>query len=136
MAYSKNNNYQTTGFLSQEMVYKIINSNNSSIKEEIISDDIFLEKAKNINSTLHKGAINKRNRAKVLASLLLALADDEYLKINETLIVLIGDINSIVVNILTQHKKESLVEKIKLNQSTSKDNYKKYIQALVMQFKN
>ncbi|WP_342270345.1 N-6 DNA methylase [Rickettsia endosymbiont of Orchestes rusci] len=125
------NDYKTTGFLTPEMIDKIINIQHYSINEEVIADELFLEKANKINNILHNGAINKRNRAKVIASILLALAEDEYLKISKEPTILIKDINARVHSILTKHNKENFVQEIELKLPTSKDNHIKHRQALV-----
>lgn len=125
------NGYKTTGFLTKEMIEKIIYTKNYSITEEVVADELFLEKANKINSILHNGAINKRNRAKVIASLLLALAEDEYLKISKEPTTLIKDINTRVHSILSKYNKENFAQEIALNLPTSKDNHIKHRQALV-----
>lgn len=125
------NGYKTTGFLTQEIIDKIINTNNYSINEEVVSDELFQEKANKINTILHNGAINKRSRAKVIASLLLALAEDEYLKISKAPTTLIKDINTRVSSILSKHNKENFIGEIELKLPTSKDNHIKHRQAIV-----
>lgn len=125
------NNFQTTGFLSPATIKKIIQTKTPFIKEEVISDELFLIKANRINKILHSGAINKRNRAKVLASLLLALAQDEDLKMNTSPTVLIGDINNRVKEKLRQHNKENFAQEIQLHLPTSEDNHEKHKQALI-----
>jgi type I restriction-modification system DNA methylase subunit len=125
------NGYKTTGFLTKEIIEKIINTKNYSITEEVVADELFLEKANKINLILHNGAINKRNRAKVIASLLLALAEDEYLKISKVPTTLIKDINTRVHSILSKYDKDNFAQEIALNLPTSKDNHIKHRQALV-----
>ncbi len=125
------NGYKTTGFLNPDVIEKIINDNSYSIDEEVVADELFIEKANKINSILHNGAINKRNRAKVIASLLLALAEDEHLKISKEPTTLIKDINTRVHSILARHNKENFAQEIELKLPTSKDNHIKHRQALV-----
>lgn len=125
------NGYKTTGFLTQKLIEKIISTNNFSIKDEVINDELFQEKANKINIILHNGAINKRSRAKVIASLLLALAEDEYFKISKNPTTLIKDINARVSSILARHDKENFAQEIELKLPTSKDNHIKHKQALV-----
>jgi hypothetical protein len=125
------NGYKTTGFLSQDTIEKIVKGNSSSIDEEVVADELFIEKANKINSILHNGAINKRNKAKVIASLLLALAEDEYLTISKAPTTLIKDINTRVHSILERHNKENFAQEIELKLPTSKDNHIKHRQALV-----
>ncbi|QQV75035.1 hypothetical protein H6P87_00580 [Rickettsia tillamookensis] len=125
------NGYKTTGFLTPETVEKIINTNHYSVNEEVVSDELFLAKANKINNILHNGAINKRNRAKVIASLLLALAEDENLKISKEPTILIKDINTRVHSILAKQNKENFVQEVELKLPTSKDVHIKHRQALV-----
>lgn len=125
------NSMATTGFLSQDQAKKIIDSSDSNITNELISEELFLETANDINKILHNGAINKKNRARVIASLLLALVKDEYMHISEDPTTLIEDINARVRSILRSYGKENFAQEIAISLPTSKDNHIKNRRALV-----
>lgn len=127
----KINDYATTGFIDPEQVKRIIEKSKSNIKDEEIPEKLFVEKANEINKILHKGAINKRNRARVIASLLLALVDDEYLRISQDPTTLISDINTRVKSLLRKYKKETFAQEIDIKLPTSTDNHVKNRRALV-----
>lgn len=117
------NGKETTGFISKEQARKMLNLNKSDISNEEIPDLLFLEKANKINQILHDGAITKKNRAKVIASLLLALVKDQFLRIDPDPTTLIEDINSRVRSILREHNKDSFAQEIAISLPTSKDNH-------------
>ena len=127
----KINDYATTGFIDPEQAKKIIETAESNIKDEEIPEELFIQKANEINEILHKGAINKRNRARVIASLLLALVDDEYLRISQDPTTLISDINTRVKSLLRKYGKESFAQEVDIKLPTSKDNHVKNRRALV-----
>lgn len=109
----------------------ILNSGIAQIQDQIIDENIFLETANKINKILHKGSINKKNRARVISSLLLALVSDEYMRISEDPTTLIQDINIRVKSLLSDYGKDNFAQEIAIHLPTSKDNHKKNRQALV-----
>jgi type I restriction enzyme M protein len=119
------NNIELTGFISRDQARKILNNNNHDLSNEEIPDALFLEKANKINEILHNGAIIKKNRARVIASLLLALVQDPYFRISDDSTTLIEDINTRVRALLRQHDKENFAQEIAISLPTSKDNHKK-----------
>jgi type I restriction-modification system DNA methylase subunit len=125
------NSAVTTGFISREQVLQIIQANDPNLKDQEIHDELFIQKANEINELLHRGAINKRNRARVIASLLLALAKDSYLPISDDPTTLNEDINSRVRSLLRSFNKENFAQEIAINLPTSKDNHLKNRRALV-----
>lgn len=68
----KINGVDTTGFISRAQAIYVIENNSSNIENQDIKEELFFKKANSINEILHRGAINKKNRARVIASLLLA----------------------------------------------------------------
>ncbi len=119
------NGMEITGFLSKEQTLKIIANNDSNLDNEEIPDSLFMDKANNINDTLQNGAIVKKNRAKVIASLLLALVEDPYFRISDDPTTLIEDVNSRVKALLRKHDKQNFAQEIAISLPTSKDNHKK-----------
>ncbi len=125
------NGIDTTGFITREQALEIIKSNDPNVRDQEISAELFIEKANTINQMLHDGAINKRNRARVIASLLLALVNDDYMTISDDPTTLINDINSRVRSLLSEYGKENFAQEIAISLPTSRDNHRKNRRALV-----
>jgi type I restriction-modification system DNA methylase subunit len=125
------NGVDTTGFISRSQALHIIESDNPNIEDQEIKEELFVRKANTINEILHNGAINKKSRARVIASLLLALANDEFFRISDNPTTLIEDINARVRALLRQYDKENFAQEIAISLPTSKDNHKKNRQAIV-----
>lgn len=125
------NSIDTTGFINREQALEILKSNDPNVKDQEISEELFIEKANTINQILHDGAINKRNRARVIASLLLALVNDDYMHISDDPTTLIEDINSRVRSLLSKYGKQNFAQEIAISLPTSRDNHKKNRRALV-----
>ena len=127
----KINSVETTGFISRAQAITIIDNDNPNIENQEIGEELFIKKANTINETLHNGAINKKNRARVIASLLLALANDQSFKISDDPTTLIEDINARVRSLLRSYGKENFAQEIMISLPTSKDNHKKNRNAVV-----
>lgn len=124
------NGRQATGFVSPGQVSEILVSESSSIDEYEIDEELFLDKTQQINKILHDGGINKRNRAAVLASLLLAIAFDPRFKVHGDLRTMIGDINTRARRYLKRYKKDEFFGEIEIHLPTSDDNHHKHKTAL------
>ena len=127
----KINGRPSTGFISPDQVDSLLNSGSATLDEYETDDDLFRRKANSINEILHNGGINKRNRAAVLASLLLAVAGDPQLPISRQPMVMINDINSRARAYLEQYNKSDFFSEIEIPHPTSDDNHEKYRLALV-----
>jgi len=125
------NDIDTTGFISKEQALEVIKANDPNLRDQDISSELFLEKANAINKILHDGAKNKRNRARVMASLLLALVNDDYMPISDDPTTLIEGINSRVRALLAQYGKQNFAPEIEISLPTSRDNHRKNRKALV-----
>lgn len=125
------NNIDTTGFLSPDQIFGILATGSGHIADDVISEEVFLGTANRINEILHKGAINKKGRARVISSLLLALVRDEYMPVSSDPTTLIEDINSRVRSLLRTYNKENFAPEIEIHLPTSKDNHIKNRRALV-----
>lgn len=66
----------------------------SAIEDVSVDEALFLSKAEKINGYLHRGAINKNARARVMAALLLALSEDPPPNIDAPPSILINEINA------------------------------------------
>ena len=71
------NNQEATGLLSPRDVQALLDSRTADVHEFVPSQWLFLKTAERINGILHMGGINKNDRAKTMAALLLSVAEDE-----------------------------------------------------------
>lgn len=75
-------------------IARLVLETGCDIQDLPIDEKLFLSTAEKINEYLHLGAINKSQRATVMAALLLALIDETPPNIDAKPKVLIGDINA------------------------------------------
>lgn len=125
------NGKKASGLLSPDEVKIILAQNSGDIKDIVIDEKLFLERAEKINEILHLGAINKNYRARVMAAILLSLVDDTPPNIEQTPIGLIRDINSRVKNVLERENKGNFSSQIEIELPPSSDNHVKFKKALV-----
>ena len=96
-----------------------------------VDEKLFLAKAEKINKILHVGAINKNTRARVMAALLLSLADDASLNVDNAPSVLISEINAKALRVLKRDGKGEFGSFVELTLPPTEDNHIKYKTALV-----
>ena len=125
------NNYEATGFLTLEQCLSILNQNSPRILDYDVNLDLFLAKANDINKTLHANAVAARDRAKLVAGLLLALAEDSALRINRSPRTLVGDVNARISSLLEQHGKVDFLSEVQLKLPANNENHRKYWSAIV-----
>ncbi len=125
------NGRQSTGFISPAQVKEVLLSGDAELREYEINDKLFSTKIGEINETLHNGAIHKKSRAEVLACLLLALANDKQMQLNDDPTTLINDINGRARGELRKYGKEEFFKEIEIHPPTSADNHIKNKNALV-----
>ena len=125
------NGKKASGLLKPEEIRIILAQNSPDIKDIVINEILFLQKAEKINQMLHLGAINKNYRARVMAAILLSLIDETPPNIDATPIGLIRDINSRVENVLEKEGKPEFKEQIKITLPPSTDNHIKFKKAIV-----
>jgi len=65
------NGRELTSLITPQIARILLETNNPVIRDVPVDERIFLSAAEKINSILHKGLINKNNRAKVMSALLL-----------------------------------------------------------------
>ncbi len=124
------NGKEATSLLSPEIVQTVLEGG-PEIKDVPIDEQLFLTKAEKINQILHLGAINKNLRARVMAAVLLAMIDDTPPNIDAPPSVLIGDINSRVRRVLSNHNKGEFFRYIELALPATEDNHTKFKNAIV-----
>ena len=127
----KINGKEITGFVSPNIASLLLENNSSEIEDLPIDEKTFLRTAEGINKILHIGAINKNQRAKVMAALLLSLVDDTRPNLDAQPRVLINEINSRAESILIRNKKQEFYECIRIALPPSPDNHSKFKNALV-----
>lgn len=125
------NGKEISGLISKEIARLLLDTNNPSIEDVPVDEQLFLSKAEKINQFLHLGAINKNYRARVMAALLLALIDDVPPNIDAPPSVLIDEINSRAKRVLTQQGKGEFYNFINISLPPTVDNHMKFKQALV-----
>lgn len=128
----KMNGKEISGLLQKDVVQRILVDKKSDLEDVPIDKELFLSKASKINEILHLGAINKNQRARVMASLLLSIIDDTPPNRNSAPSVLIGEINSRAKRILKQHGKENFANFIEISLPPTEDNHIKFRNALVL----
>lgn len=125
------NGKKTTGFLDKELAREIIDKNNPYIKDHEIADEIYYQKAIKINEILHNGSINKNNRARVVATMLLALLKDSYINRENNCFSMINELNSRAEEVLFEKDKREFIHCIKISVPPTPDNHIKFRKALL-----
>lgn len=125
------NGRELTSLVSPQIARMLLETNNSIIQDVPVDEKIFLLTAEKINAILHRGSINKNNRAKVMAALLLALVDETQPNVNAEPSVLINDINSRAHAVLHRERKPEFYPYIQLSLPSTPDNHIKFKTALV-----
>ena len=124
------NSQYTTGFLSRSDVRVLLESHTSDIGDFTPPQWLFLQAAERINRILHNGGINKNDRAKTIAALLLSVVDQPP-NLNTTLSVLIGEINARSAAVLNANGKGEFAPFINMLPPTNATNHVKFREALV-----
>ena len=125
------NNYKATGFLSPKQCQSILKANNHQIAAFKVNLKQFMEKATAINQTLHDNEIPVGDRARIVAALLLALLQDDTLRIDDKATVLMRHINGHVEDLLKHHGKADFAKVINLEPPVTERNHKKFRKAIV-----
>lgn len=125
------NGQPATALLTPSQVETIIRQGNPHIKDYVPPPKLFLHTAERINETLHRGGINKNERAKVMASLLLSVVDEPGPNVDADLPVLIEEIGARAKHVLKKSGKSEFAPFITIIPPTNSDNHVKYKQALV-----
>ena len=124
------NGQYTTGFLSAADVRLLRDHHTSDIVDFTPPQWLFLQAAERINNILHNGGINKNDRAKMMAALLLAVVEEPP-NLNTNLSVLIAEINARSAAVLNVHGKGEFAPFINILAPTNTVNHVKFRQALV-----
>lgn len=125
------NGAEATGLLDERTIKALIESGNPNIADFTVNEAVFLKSAENINRTLHTGGINKNDRARVMAALLLSLLDAALVDVDSDVPVLIEDINSRTKSVLRKHGKLEFHPFVRIEPPTSSENHVKFKAAIV-----
>ena len=125
------NDYQTTGFLSLEQCRNILNCNRAHLADFDDDPDRFLAKANDINKTLQRYEVPVGDRARIIAALLLALAQDANLRVHNEPRSLVREINGHIEDLLAAHGKRDFASVVSLALPATAKNHRKFRQAIV-----
>ena len=124
------NGQTATGLLSPQQTKTLLESNDSDIHDFVPPQLLFLKAAERINAILHIGGINKNERAKTMAALLLSVIEEPP-SLDTKLSVLIHDINTRSADTLTQHGKPEFAPFVHILPPSNTTNHVKFKAALV-----
>jgi len=129
------NEQEPTGLLSKELVEDILRNKSPTIQDiPPISESFFIKKAETINEILHNGAINLNYRARAIAALALCYLAKEMPNRENDANELIKEINIRVEEVLEKQGKGEFKSLIQLQLPTSRDNHKKFRNAIIQTF--
>jgi type I restriction enzyme M protein len=124
------NGKPASSLLSPPVVLAVL-ENGPNIADVPVDEHVFLTAAERINEFLHLGAINKNQRARVMAALLLSLVDDTPPNVDAAPSVLIAEINARAKRLLTTEGKPEFFAYIGIALPTTEDNHVKFKTAIV-----
>ena len=119
-----------TGLLSPRQAGTLLGDQVSDVHDFAPPQLLFLNAAERINEVLHIGGINKNDRAKTMAALLLSVVDEPP-NLETKLPVLIGEINARSTAVLTQHHKPEFAPYVHILPPSNAKNHVKFKGALV-----
>lgn len=124
------NKHEATGLLSPTDVATLLKDGGPDVSEFAPPQWLFVSAAERINEILHSGGINKNDRARTMAALLLSVIHEPP-NLETSLPVLIGEINTRSENELKANGKPDFAPFVKILQPTSSTNHVKFKNALV-----
>ena len=124
------NGQEATGLLSPGDVRTLLESGGTDIHEFAPPQRLFLQAAERINAILHEGGINKNDRAKTMAALLLSVVDEPP-NLDTKLPVLIAEINGRSEAMLKANDKPDFAPFVRILPPTNTTNHVKFRTALV-----
>lgn len=124
------NKQEATGLLSPDDVHVLLKDGGSDVHEFAPPQWLFVSAAERINEILHSGGINKNDRAKTMAALLLSVIHEPP-NLETSLPVLIGEINARSEAELKANGKPDFAPFVKILAPTSMTNHVKFKNALM-----
>jgi len=138
--YLKDGNWETIKFndktknilLSKEQVKYILKHKTINYKDfPDIPESKYIEVGQDINEILHNNGINKNDRAKFIAGIILSLATENEINLRiEDTTTLVEQVNTLIKQKLREVEKENFFEFLKLQIPASKENHIKYRTAI------
>lgn len=125
------NGSEATGFLDPKTVDILLRTGNPDIADLVIDEAVFIKAAEQINRALHMGGINKNDRARLMAALLLSMLERSDPDLDADLSVIIEDVNTRTRIALKRHGKVEFHPFVKIEPPTSLENHVKYKAALI-----
>lgn len=125
------NDKEISALITPDIAKTVLLNGSPTIADIPINESLFLAKAEKINQYLHLGAINKNQRARVMAALLLALIEDTPPNIDAIPRVLVQDINSRAQAVLEEQGKKDFFKFIEIAMPPTTDNHFKFKAAIV-----
>ncbi len=125
------NGREATGFLDQKTAGILLHTGDPIIADLAVNELVFLKAAERINRTLHIGGINKNDRAKVMAALLLAILEEPGPNVESELPVLIDDINTRTKAVLRKNGKSEFHPFVTIHPPSNAENHIKYRTAVI-----
>ena len=124
------NKQEATGLLSPDDVHVLLKDEAPDVHEFAPPQWLFISAAERINEILHGGGINKNDRAKTMAALLLSVIDTPP-DLDTKLPILIADINSRSEAELKANGKPDFAPFVKILAPTNTTNHVKFRTALI-----
>lgn len=124
------NKQEATGLLSPDDVAILLKDGGADVHDFAPPQWLFVSAAERINEILHTGGINKNDRAKTMAALLLSVIHEPP-NLETSLPVLIGEINARSEAELKANGKPDFAPFVKILAPTSMTNHVKFKNALV-----
>ncbi|MFI5300640.1 MAG: class I SAM-dependent DNA methyltransferase, partial [Polyangiales bacterium] len=124
------NGQDATGLLSPDNVRVLVEQGGSDIRDFAPPQRLFLQAAERINEILHIGGINKNDRAKTMAALLLSVLETPP-DLDSKLSVLIDDINTRSAAVLRENGKPEFAPFVQILPPSNMTNHVKFKLALV-----
>lgn len=125
------NGKKLTGLIPKDIARYFVDHDTYKTEQFQLPDELYYQKAKNINEILHLGSINKNYRARVISALLLAMLDDTPINLENSAYTLISEINARVETKLNEHNKRDFAPYINIKLPPSPDNHVKFRKALI-----
>ncbi|MBI2355944.1 MAG: N-6 DNA methylase [Candidatus Doudnabacteria bacterium] len=120
-----------TGLLPRETARYLVDNDIYKTEDFNLPDELYYAKANAINEILHIGSINKNNRAKVMAALLLALLEETPINLDNSASLLIQEINARVDKILFEHGRRDFARFVQITTPPTPDNHVKFRKAII-----
>jgi len=125
------NDRTLTGLIPKEMAHYFVDNDVYKTEDFSLPDELYFKKANTINEILHIGSINKNNRARIMAALLLSLLEETPINLDNKASLLIKEINGRVEDVLYDHGKRDFAHFVQITTPPTPDNHIKFRKAIL-----